>query len=273
MHPELGRIGPVVLRSYTVLINLGLLIGLGLLAWRGRQLQGRAVPWLDVGLSGAAGGLVGARALHVILHWSYFRVNAGEILRVWTGGLAWHGALIGALVAGYAAARLLKVPIGPLADVLAVALSISAALAWWGCRLSNCAYGQEVRSLADYPAPLVAELPDLYFTVAPRFDTQLFGIAWSLLTLGVAGLLTLIPNPPLSRGERGLLKGRRLWAVLAFYSLGNLLISGLRGDTVPVAAGLRIDQWFDLAVIVGCVAGLVVTRFFGNKHMAGEKMQ
>ena len=65
MYPELGHIGPIPLRTYTLLIDLGLLIGLGILAWRGRAVEGRAVGWVDVGIGGIVGGVIGARALLV----------------------------------------------------------------------------------------------------------------------------------------------------------------------------------------------------------------
>ncbi len=251
MLPELGRIGPVVLRSYAVFISLGALIGLGVLAWRGKTVEGRATGWLDVGIGGLVGGLIGARAVHVILFWDYFRENPVEITQVWAGGLAWHGALIGALALGYVTARVRRVQIGPLSDALALAFPVGAALAWIGCLMSNAAYGQEVRSLADYSPLVVSELPDIYGAVAPRYNTQLFGVAWSLLALALAALLMW----------RGAWSGRRAWAVLAFYSLGALLIAGLRADPMPAWAGLRADQWLDAAVMVGWgVAWVVASR-------------
>jgi phosphatidylglycerol:prolipoprotein diacylglycerol transferase len=262
MQPVLGQIGPFAPRSYTTFVNLGLLIGLGLLVWRGWQLERRPVKWFDVGLVGAVGGMLGGRVEHIALNWDYFRDNAKEITMIWRGGLEWHGALLGALIAGYIAARLLRVPLGPLGDTLALALPVFTALSWQGCRFSTCGYGQEVRSLADYHSLLVEELPDLYYTVVPRFDTQLFGIAWSVATLAFAVVFTLTP----------ILKGRRLWATLAVYSAGSLAIAGLRADAMPMVAGMRLDQWFDAAVIVGCVVGIVAghTKTTGDQDLPDQ---
>ena len=248
MYPELGQVGPFVLRTYTLLIDLGVLIGLAMLAWRGHQIEGRAVAWLDAGIGGVLGGVIGARALHVALFWDYFRDHPAEIVQIWTGGLEWHGALAGALAVGYVAARWRRLHTGPLTDTLALAFPVGAALAWSGCLMSNCAYGAEVRSLADFPPLVVAELADIYGTLAPRYNTQVFGIAWSLLTLALAVLLT----------QRRALRGRRLWAALAFYSLGALFIGGLRADPMPPWGALRADQWLDLAVTAGCLTALVL---------------
>lgn len=232
MNPELFRLGSVILRSYTAFIGLGVLVTVGLLAWRGGR---SAAAWLDVGIAGAAGGMVGARLLHAVFNWDYFHAYPLEIMHFWSGGYEWHGALFGALLAGYIAARVRAVPLEPLMATAAVALPVFTALMWAGCLLSNCGYGQEVRSLADYPALVVAELPDLYYTVAPRFNTQLFGIAWSVVVLGV---VMLLPH-----------RSKRLWIGLLVYSAGMLVAGGLRADPVPSAAGLRLDQWFDIVVI------------------------
>lgn len=250
MYPELGHIGPIPLRTYTLLIDLGLLIGLGILAWRGRAVEGRAVGWVDVGIGGIVGGVIGARALHVALNWGYFHTNPVEIVQLWAGGLEWHGALAGALLTGYEVARLRRVQISALTDALALAFPVGAALAWLGCLMSSCAYGQEVRSLADHSPLVVSELRDIYGALAPRYNTQVFGVAWSLLTLAMAALLAW----------RGALAGRRLWAALAFYSVGALLIAGLRADPMPMWAGLRADQWLDAGVILSCVAAFTSAR-------------
>ena len=40
---------------------------------------------------------------------------------------------------------------------------------------ANCAYGVEVLTLADYPAWLVTESPDVYGTIAPRLNLPMLG--------------------------------------------------------------------------------------------------
>ncbi len=235
----------MTLPTYTLFIDFALLLGLALLAWRGHRDRRRALRWLDAGLAGMVGGVIGARALHVALHWGYFRAHTDQIFRLWAGGLSWHGALFGALLAGGLAARRLKV--SP-ADTLAAIFPAGAALGWMGCLSANLSYGQEVRTLADHPPLVAAELPDIYGMVAPRYNTQLFGLAWSVLTLALVGLLA----------RRGWLRGRRLWAALAFYSVGNMLIAGLRADPTPLAGGVRLDQWLDLGIAAASLAALVL---------------
>ena len=143
-----------------------------------------------------------------------------------------------------------RVQISALTDALALAFPVGAALAWLGCLMSSCAYGQEVRSLADHSPLVVSELRDIYGALAPRYNTQVFGVAWSLLTLAMAALLAW----------RGALAGRRLWAALAIYIVGALLIAGQRAAPMPRWAGLREYQWLDAGVILSCVAAFTSAR-------------
>ena len=43
-------------------------------------------------------GLLGARLYYVLFNLNYYLSNPSEILAVWNGGMAIHGAIIGALV-------------------------------------------------------------------------------------------------------------------------------------------------------------------------------
>ena len=256
MLPEFGHIGPITFRTYTALLDVAILFGLALLAWQGQRREGRPVAWLDVGLATLAGGLVGARLLHAALHWGYFAERPGEVLQVWRGGLDWHGAVLGGLLALFVAARLRGVSWRPLTDALAFALPVGAALAFAGCLPSGCAAGREVASLADYPAPLVAELPDIYGLVAPRLASQLYGVALSLALLGVVWFLNRRLRRP----------GLSLWPVLSLLTLGLFGISFTLAAEGPAWGGLRLDQLLDLAVAaLSAAMSVVAVRLPGGR--------
>ena len=87
----------------------------------------------------------------------------------------------------------------------------------------------------------------MYGIVAPRYNTQLFGLALAVALLMVSIVLI----------RRGWLKYRRFWLVLALLSLGMFGISFYRGDPVPLVAGWRADEWLDLGIGLLCAAALV----------------
>lgn len=251
MAPELGRIGPFVIRTYTVLLDLAILAGLAMLAWQGRRVERRPSAWLDAGLVALVGGIVGGRLAHVAIHWAYFSEHPAEIVRVWQGGLNWHGAVAVGLGGFLLGCRLRRVDWRQAADGLAFALPLGAALAHAGCLADRCAHGREVSTLADYPPLVVAELPDLYGVAAPRLASQSFGIGLSLAVLALAWLLSRWISRP----------GVRFWLVLALLGLASFSAGFARGDAVPMLGALRLDQVLDLTVAAAGLLGAAITAW------------
>src|SRR5450759_2057051 len=62
------------------------------------------------GLFTAAGGIVGARGLYVIEHWSMFKNDLGQMFAINTGGISIYGGLIGGAIGAWGYAMITKVP-------------------------------------------------------------------------------------------------------------------------------------------------------------------
>ncbi|NWG15079.1 MAG: prolipoprotein diacylglyceryl transferase [Chloroflexi bacterium] len=238
-------IGPWTLQTFTLLLAIAILasaaIGIqrALLASRETRPLLRAALTADVYLGALVGGVILARLGHVLLSWDYFGNNLSEIFRLELGGLNWHGAVLGGVVGLYAAARLRRADPAPLLDALTPGLPLIGLAGWWGCMAAACGYGLELPTLADYPPLVAGENPDIFGIVAPRYNTQLFGLLLSAGGLLLAGLLLW----------RGWLRRRRFWLVLVLLSAGMFVIGFYRGDAVSMVIGLRLDQWFDLGLL------------------------
>ena len=256
MNPIVIEWGGVELREYTAWLMGGLLLALGVIAWRAyRREPAAALPWLDVGLAGIVAGVIGARALHVALEWDYFASRPNEIEKIWLGGLAWHGALIAGIPAGLIAAWLRRVPVRAWTDALALAWPIGMIAAWKACRAAGCGCGYEVRTSADWPGWLVEELPDVFGFYAPRLDVQAGGIAFGAALLALVAILTW----------RGWLPGLRLCVLWTLTGVGLALLGFFRADPAPILYHRRADQLFDLillflSVVTGCALWLLDRR-------------
>lgn len=241
MYPTL-RFGRLVLSSYTILVDLGLLLG-GLLSLLRARRRGYDVGhMLDALLVAALGGLVVARAAYVMFHWTYYSDHALQALRLHDGGLAWQGAVVGGLIAAAIYCSRRASSLLNLLDVLTPGVALLAIFAWLGCLMVGCAYGIETYP----PQPLWTlsmDLPDLYGIRAPRVAVQLLGAGWSAFSL--MGVLVVE-----RRAERtGLLFP--FWLML--YGMGAFSLGFLRGDEVLLVADWRLDQLVDLALIAGGV--------------------
>ncbi len=235
--------GQLVLRAYSAWLMAGLVAGLALIMWRAvrheRTLRA-ALRWLDVSLAGLVAGVIGARALHVLLEWDYFQDHTAQIDNLALGGLAWHGGLLAGALAVLIAARLRGVPLRAWTDALALAFPLGMIGAWTGCRNAGCGYGYEVATLADWPGWLVAELPDVFGLYAPRLDLHTFGALFGAILFALALVLTGL----------GWLRGLRLWLILALAGLGLALFGFFRADPAVMVANRRADQMFNLLLLL-----------------------
>ncbi len=240
-------LGPVTLPTFTLLLALATAAAAGISLYRAPVRAGAAA---DCGLAALAGAAAGGRLFHVLLNASYFAGAPAEALRLSAGGLNWHGAVVGGLAGLWLLARWRAVDAAALLDRLALALPLMTFAVWWGCLGAACGYGAEVDTLARYPAWAAAELPDVYGLPAPRWNTQLFGMALGAALLPLAALLA----------RRGWFSGRRFWLLLALLSAGMFVIGFARADYTPALAGLRADQWLDAALFVLAAWGLLKKR-------------
>src|SRR5688572_2401111 len=182
MYPVVARFGSFTLHTYTLLIDLGIAAALAWLYLRApRERAGR---WLDAGIAATVGGFVGARLLYVIVNGDYYFLHLSEIFQIWQGGLAWPGAVFGAFLGAWFYCNRKREPLAPILDTLALPIAWLGLLSWGGCLAGSCAYGFELTP-GQFPAWMALNLPDLYGLVVPRFPTQVIGLLWSLLTIGL----------------------------------------------------------------------------------------
>ncbi len=232
-------IGPWQVQTFSLALALAILPGGALALW---QRPGRPGAVLDALLPALAAGLLAARGGHVLLHAAHFSVVPQDILRLESGGLEWHSGLAGALVGLWLGARWRGLNLRALLDALAPTPALLMLGGWRACMAVGCGHGREVDTLAHHSPLLVAELPDVYGIYAPRYNTPLFGLLAGVIALLLAGLLY----------RRGRLRGSRFWLLTLLLAAAMFLIGLWRADSVPQWAGLRSDQWLDLAVMAGC---------------------
>jgi phosphatidylglycerol---prolipoprotein diacylglyceryl transferase len=239
MAPELARIGPISIRTYSLILDIAVLIALAVLAWQGQRRDARGTAWLDTGLGALVGGIILGRVGHIAVYWPYYSDQADQILQLSRGGIDWHTAVLGAMIGLALICRWRALSFREVTDILALVLPLGAMLTYTGCLMTSCGHGYEVESLAGYPPLVVMELPDLFGVIAPRLASQVYGIAWSIVVL----MLTLTL---LRRIER---TGVRLWIVLVLLGLGAFAIGFTRGDEAPYLGSLRLDQVLDLGIV------------------------
>lgn len=240
-----------VISGYTLLIGIGLLIGALLVCLTARRRGFGVTPALDGALLAAAGGMLGARFAYLIRHWDYYRCHLNLAMRIRDGGLAWHGGLIGGLLAVISYCVVQRISLAAMLDLLAPGIASLAVGAWLGCFMANCAYGVETYPGQGLLWRLSLDLPDLYGIRAPRVAVQLLGATWS----GVVLIVMLII------GQRKRFAGLAFPLWVSLYCFGAFWLGFARADEVRRIAGWRADQLVDAALFVVGAVSLIVGRF------------
>ncbi|NLF12797.1 MAG: prolipoprotein diacylglyceryl transferase [Anaerolineaceae bacterium] len=262
MHPTLFTIGNWSVPTYTVLLDLGLILGLVLAYFEGRRLLQSGETGLDLGLWAIIGGVIGGRAAYVIANLSAFQEEPIRAIRLWEGGLSFHGGVLGGLLVLllFALFRDRGLPSGRnsfwrLADVLTPGVAVGIAFGWAACLMGGCAYGALGEGFG------YAVLPDLFGVAAPRFATQAVALGFSLLL--AAGIWLLRGHWPFP-GASFLMYG-------LLYFAGQFFLEFTRGDEAIYLGSLRLAQIIDLALVLAAALGLLLLWWRGEEEPAGEE--
>lgn len=243
MHSILLKLGPITIYSYGFMLMLAFLAGtlVATRVARRRGIPGDVVLDLVAYLLIAA--LIGARVLYVALpeNWSYFQNNLGEIGKIWTGGLSFHGGLLGGVLAGAWFCRRRQLPFLLMADILMPSLALGYAIGRLGCFLNGCCYGAPTDlpwAFRFHDPPVTGPL------TAPSHPTQIYA---SLINLGIFALLWGL-------AMRKTRPGQVFFAYLALYAVYRFGIEFLR-------KGYTAREWLGglTEAQVGSLVMLVVT--------------
>jgi phosphatidylglycerol:prolipoprotein diacylglycerol transferase len=186
VHPVAFQFGALTITWYGVMVALAFMVGI----WNGSRraafagIHSETVvdlgPWLIIG------GIAGARALYVITFWreQFASAPITEFFQIWHGGLVFYGGLIGAAIATIVLAKIKRVPMWVLGDILAPSLALGYALGRIGCLLNGCCYGRPCG------LPWAIHFPDPHQTFPhPVHPTQIYD---ALLALGLCAVLAKI---------------------------------------------------------------------------------
>jgi phosphatidylglycerol:prolipoprotein diacylglycerol transferase len=199
ISPTAFEWGPLSIKWYGVSYALGILLSLFYL----RRFLGKnpdypiTVPVLDGFITWAVLGIVvGGRLGYVLLYKPLdYLIHPLEIFKTWTGGMSFHGGILGVMVAIVFYARRHRISILAMMDLLA----ISAPLGIFLGRIANFVNGELYGRVTDMPW-------GVYFPRGgefPRHPSQLYEAVGEGLLLG----LILLFCAPKYAYKRGFLSG------------------------------------------------------------------
>lgn len=184
---------------------------------------------IDFVLCAVPAGVIGARIYYVIFDPGYLAGDFWRILRIWEGGLAIYGGIIGAVIAILICARVKKIHPGAVLDAAGPGLLIGQAVGRWGNFINREAFGGETDIFCRMG---LTDSSGYTIYVHPTF---LYESLWNLIGL-------LIIHFMVKAGKRKY-DGQIFAFYIAWYGLGRMFIEGLRTDSLYFfSTGLRVSQ-------------------------------
>jgi len=252
IDPVAFSIGSIEVRWYGIIIACGIVIGY-LVAQKEIVKRGLSEDFLaDMLIWAIPISIICARIYYVSMKWDYYGANPEKIIQIWNGGIAIHGALIGAVITAYIFCKKKGVSFLKVADILAPSLLIGQLIGRWGNFMNQEAYGGSVsRDFLEnlmLPNWLIEQMyvEDLGTYVHPTF---LYESVWNFI-----GLIIL-----LSLRKVNLHRGEIFFSYMIWYSIGRFFIEGMRTDSLYLIGQLRSAQVVSiLAFTLGII--LIVYR-------------
>ncbi len=231
---------------YGILIALSLGLAAFLCTREERRLGLPKDTGLDIVLYALPPALVAARLYYVAFSWDYFGAHPERIIRVWEGGLAIYGAVIGGALGVLILSKRRKLPFLQLADVLAPSLILGQAIGRWGNFFNQEAFGYAVTEPALQFFPFAVLVQEEW-----HLATFFYESLWN-----ATGFVFLMLNR--KRFEKAGRHGQTFFWYLIWYGLGRLLIEGLRTDSLMLGS-VRVSQLLSLLLAVFALIA-VMTR-------------
>ncbi|CAN7335819.1 prolipoprotein diacylglyceryl transferase [Peribacillus frigoritolerans] len=255
LNPIAIDLGPIQVHWYGLIIGFGVLLGL-IIALRESERRGLDKEiFTDLILFAVPIAIISARIYYVIFQWEYYSQNPGDIIKIWNGGIAIHGALIGSVLTAIVFAKVKKVSFWKLVDIAAPSLLLGQAIGRWGNFMNQEAHGGEItRSFLENMHLPEFIINQMYINGTYYHPTFLYESIWNIL--GVIILLSL-RKVNLRRGELFL-------TYVIWYSIGRYFIEGLRTDSLMLTESLRIAQVISIVLVAVAIALVVYRRVRGH---------
>lgn len=246
MHPIAFDLYGFKITSFGLMLALAFLFG-----WMYTLRQTRRTQWFkeedisDLLVWLMIGGVVGARVLYVIVHWSDTFAKAPlQALNFRAGGMVSYGGFIGAFLAGYIFTRRHKLDFFQLADLCLPGALLGQSIGRIGCFLVGDDYGRPAPGL-----PWAVTFPKDPDSMLPRdlqgqelHPTQLYMCFKAFVCFLILRYFLLHRS----------FKGQVFAAALITYPLFRAIVEIYRYDSVErgVYFGLSTAQWLAIPAIL-----------------------
>lgn len=236
MSPVLFQAGPLTIRWYGLMYVVAIIVGIFLThrEVKRKQLKLTLDDVLDFVLIAVPLGIVCARLYYVLFQWGYYGNHLGDIWKIWQGGLAIHGGVIGGILALFIYIRWKKVKFWRFADSVVPSLILGQAFGRFGNFMNGDAYGTPttwftgIRFPVGTPAGNAYPDRDLVGQSRLLHPAMLYELVGNVLIFALLWLLR----------KRGFKDGFLTCLYFVLYSVLRFFVEFARGDSLWLVDGV-----------------------------------
>lgn len=254
IDPVAFNLGPLSVRWYGIIIAVGILLCY-FVAQRALVKAGLHKDTLvDIIFYSALFGFIAARIYFVIFQWPYYAENPSEIIKIWHGGIAIHGGLIGGFIAGVIVCKVKNLNPFQIGDIVAPSIILAQGIGRWGNFMNHEAHGGSVsRAFLEQLHLPNFIIENMYINGQYYHPTFLYESIWD-----VAGFIILVNI------RKHLKLGETFFLYLTWYSIGRFFIEGLRTDSLMLTSNIRVAQLVSILLILISISLIVYRRIKYN---------
>lgn len=254
IDPVAFNLGPLSVRWYGIIIAVGILLDY-FVAQRALVKAGLHKDTLvDIIFYSALFGFIAARIYFVIFQWPYYVENPSEIIKIWHGGIAIHGGLIGGFIAGVIVCKVKNLNPFQIGDIVAPSIILAQGIGRWGNFMNHEAHGGPVsRAFLEKLHLPNFIIENMYINGQYYHPTFLYESIWD-----VAGFIILVNI------RKHLKLGETFFLYLTWYSIGRFFIEGLRTDSLMLTSNIRVAQLVSILLILISISLIVYRRIKYN---------
>lgn len=253
MNPVIFTIFGIDIQWYSILILIGIVIGLILLEKEAKKFKYPKDLIFNICFWAIIMGIIGARLYYVIFNFSYYSNNLLEIFAIWNGGLAIHGGIIAGVLTVLFFAKKYHLNFLKLLDMAAPSLILAQAIGRWGNFFNGEAHGIAT-TYTELKNLLIPEfvIDGMNIGGVYYLPTFYFESLWCLL-----GFIILL----IIRRLKYIKVGATTCIYLMWYSLGRFFIEAWRTDSLMIG-GFKVAQ---IISIILFITGLVYLIYLSRK--------
>jgi phosphatidylglycerol:prolipoprotein diacylglycerol transferase len=253
MKPILFRIllphlGAFAIRTYGLMVVIGFLAAWRLASWRAKKEGLPGEIFLDFGVWGLIGGVIGARLFHFLQNYETYS-TFWDIFKIWQGGLVFYGGFLGGAVACIIFVTRRGLPLLKTLDVATPSVALGLSFSRIGCLLNGCCFGKPTNLVWGLSFP-AGSFPYERYGALTLHPTQIY---LSLNAFILCVILSLYFKYRKSSGEVLALSGM-------LYAPTRFVLEFFRGDHILLIRGLSVPQITGIFVFIASLTAFIYLR-------------